>query len=158
MTSAVTREHLEFGRSLAMEELMQDALSFLDEESAREQQQRRAQQASMWTSPSPPTPPPPRLNAADAVGLCCSTQPLSISSLISGPSDGASLLMPRKRATLDEASVVRIFLSKQYSKGPDLRRWLALQHGVTEKAVRDIWTGRTWRRVTAPYWNVVAQR
>ena len=31
-----------------------------------------------------------------------------------------------------------------------LCRRLAEQHGVTEKAVRDIWMARTWKAVTAP--------
>jgi hypothetical protein len=143
MASAVTHMHLEFGRSLGEEELMQEALSFLEDESARERQARehllQAKQA--------------RAAAVDGGGHRYSTPSLSTPFMISGRSERARLLMPRKRATLDEASVIRIFEAKHLSNDPGLRHWLASQHGVTEKAVRDIWTGRTWRRVTEPYLN-----
>ena len=74
---------------------------------------------------------------------------------------GAAQLLPalapfaRKRASLDEASVVRIFLAKHANPGAkdtSLCRRLAHQYGVTDKAVRDIWNMRTWKHVTESYW------
>jgi hypothetical protein len=63
------------------------------------------------------------------------------------------------RAQLDDASAVRIFLAKYASaeavgSKSDLSGRLALQYGVTAKAVRDIWNMRTWKKATQPYWNV----
>ena len=62
---------------------------------------------------------------------------------------------------MDDASAVRIFLAKYASADgskADLSGELALQYGVTAKAVRDIWNTRTWKKAvtkaTQPYWNV----
>ena len=65
----------------------------------------------------------------------------------------------RARAQLNATSAVRIFLAKHASaeamasKSADLSARLALDHGVTAKAVRDIWNKRTWKSATQPYWN-----
>ena len=60
---------------------------------------------------------------------------------------------PRKRATLDAATVVQIYQAKHLNQdsSSSLCRRLAQQHGVTEKTVRDIWIARTWKAVTEPY-------
>ena len=67
--------------------------------------------------------------------------------------------MARKRASLDEVTVVRIFLAKHANPGArdtSLCRRLAHQYGVTDKAVRDIWNMRTWKHVTESYWMACA--
>ena len=75
---------------------------------------------------------------------------------------GAAQLLPtmaRKRASLDEVTVVRIFLAKHANPGArdtSLCRRLAHQYGVTDKAVRDIWNMRTWKHVTESYWMACA--
>ena len=56
--------------------------------------------------------------------------------------------------TLNEAAVVFIFQQKLLRPhDPSLSARLAHQFGVTAKTVRDIWTLRTWTRVTQPYWT-----
>ena len=65
----------------------------------------------------------------------------------------------RAKTRLNATSAVRIFLRKHASaeamasKSADLSANLALEHGVTAKAVRDIWNKRTWRSATQPYWR-----
>ena len=59
-----------------------------------------------------------------------------------GPSD-YKVLKPRARLT--EHDVLSIFRCK-YSSATATK--LASVYGVSEKAVRDIWTGRTWARET----------
>ena len=60
---------------------------------------------------------------------------------------------------MSATSAVRIFLAKHgsaeamASKSADLTASLALELGVTAKAVRDIWNKRTWKSATQPYWN-----
>jgi len=83
---------------------------------------------------------------------------------VNGQPAHAGGMLPRAskragRAQLDEASAARIFLAKYASaeamgSKSDLSGRLALQYGVTAKAVRDIWNGRTWKKATQPYWNV----
>lgn len=54
----------------------------------------------------------------------------------------------RKRTQLDAETVMRLFLSKyntEKSAGA-LSSDLAAEHGLTAKAIRDIWNLRTWRR------------
>ena len=78
-----------------------------------------------------------------------------------GPAQAGPAQAPAKngRAQLDDESAVRIFLAKYasaeaMSSKSDLSGKLALQYGVTAKAVRDIWNMRTWKKATQPYWNV----
>lgn len=64
-----------------------------------------------------------------------------------------------RRTYLDEAAVVQIFLAKHSKPGVrdlNLSGRLAREYGVTAKAVRDIWTMRTWKSVTEPYRNQCA--
>jgi len=65
--------------------------------------------------------------------------------------------LPRKRASLNEAAVVHIYLA-QVTGHLGLSRALAHQYGVTTKAVRDIWKERTWKAVTQPYRHYVQQQ
>jgi hypothetical protein len=51
----------------------------------------------------------------------------------------------RKRSRLSEAQVVEIFLSKATKLSATK---ICVRFGVSEKAVRDIWTGRTWAKET----------
>ena len=53
--------------------------------------------------------------------------------------------MLKPRARLTEHDVLSIFRCK-YSSATATK--LAIVYGVSEKAVRDIWTGRTWARET----------
>ena len=60
----------------------------------------------------------------------------------------------RKRQSLTIEAVTQIFLAKRtHSRQRGLTSRLARHHGVTAKAVRDIWTLRTWKAVTEPMWN-----
>jgi hypothetical protein len=60
----------------------------------------------------------------------------------------------RKRESLTAESVIQIFLARRDKlQRRGLAGRLARQYGVTSKAVRDIWTLRTWKRTTQPFWN-----
>ena len=59
---------------------------------------------------------------------------------------------PKPRARLSEAQVIAIFQVKG-SASPATR--VAAVYGVSEKAVRDIWKGRTWSRET---WHLDTSR
>jgi hypothetical protein len=53
------------------------------------------------------------------------------------------------RYKLNAMSVAHIFLQKRSTpQDRKLSSWLAAQYGVTPKAVRDIWNGRTWTSIT----------
>ena len=51
------------------------------------------------------------------------------------------------RNILCQEQVVSIFLLKSHSEKSDAAK-VARQYGVSDKTVRDIWTGRTWYRAT----------
>ena len=59
---------------------------------------------------------------------------------------------PNSRRKLDVVSVVRIFQARHATPGAvhdrSLSATLALQYGVTARAVRDIWNRRTWTNIT----------
>ena len=55
--------------------------------------------------------------------------------------------VPRQRLTRYEA--VAIYLAK-LGPGPSKAGLLAEEFGITAKAVRDVWTGRTWQAATMP--------
>lgn len=56
--------------------------------------------------------------------------------------------------TLDAEGAVDIFLAKRRHKKRDtLSATLAEKHGITSKAVRDVWKLRTWAWRTMPYWT-----
>jgi hypothetical protein len=50
--------------------------------------------------------------------------------------------MPRKREKLTAETVLRMFASRE---DPASCNALATQHGISPKAVRDVWNLRTWR-------------
>lgn len=66
-----------------------------------------------------------------------------------GAADGGA---PNSRKKLDVESVVRIFQARHATPGAvhdrGLSATLALQYGVTARAVRDIWNRRTWTNIT----------
>ena len=56
------------------------------------------------------------------------------------------------RAKLTPGQAVRIFqLGK--TKTSRTAGELAVEHGITPKAIRDIWTRRSWVQETRPHWN-----
>jgi hypothetical protein len=59
----------------------------------------------------------------------------------------------RKREILTVEAVIQIFLASRSPKQRGLTSRLAKLYRVTPKAVRDIWTLRTWRAVTEPMWS-----
>ena len=67
--------------------------------------------------------------------------------------------LPRriKHTHLDSSAVVRIFLAKRSGYtgfvSRTLSKRLSAEYGLTPKAVRDIWSMKTWKKVTQPYWN-----
>ena len=67
--------------------------------------------------------------------------------------------LPRrlKHTHLDSSAVIRIFLAKRSGYTGFVSRTLSTrfskEYGITPKAVRDIWSMKTWRKVTQPYWN-----
>jgi len=52
-----------------------------------------------------------------------------------------------KHSKLTKNNVLDIFQLRLYKK-PTTAGILAEKYGVTAKAIRDIWTGRTWRQLT----------
>jgi hypothetical protein len=57
-------------------------------------------------------------------------------------------------ATLTAAQAIAIFVAKARRTPRDITSAkLAAEHGVTMKAVRDIWNLRTWVHTTMPYWS-----
>ena len=57
-------------------------------------------------------------------------------------------------ATLTAAQAIAIFVAKARRTPRDITSAkLAAEHGITMKAVRDIWNLRTWVHTTMPYWS-----
>jgi hypothetical protein len=56
---------------------------------------------------------------------------------------------------LNKAAALSIFLAKRCKKGrrSSLSAALGRRYGTTPKAVRDVWNGRTWAKVTEPLWT-----
>ena len=62
----------------------------------------------------------------------------------------------RGMCTIDKKTAVIIFLARQstpVTKDDRLATRLSDEHGISPKAVRDIWNMRTWCRATRPYWT-----
>jgi hypothetical protein len=57
--------------------------------------------------------------------------------------------------SISPQDAINIFLSKHDKRGARdrLAVRLAEAHGITSRAVRDIWNLRTWSRTTKPYWS-----
>jgi len=57
-------------------------------------------------------------------------------------------------ATLDAAKAIAIYMAKARHTARDMMSAkLAAEHGITMKAVRDVWNLRTWAWTTMPYWS-----
>jgi hypothetical protein len=56
---------------------------------------------------------------------------------------------------LNQEAALEIFQAKRCNRGKRSRLSTALgrRYGITAKAVRDIWNGRTWANVTKPLWT-----
>jgi hypothetical protein len=74
------------------------------------------------------------------------------------PKTISSIQACRTRVVLTEAQVIRIFQvrianeSASSNAGKKVRAFsLAMQYGVNEKTIRDVWSGRTWCRETLPF-------
>lgn len=67
---------------------------------------------------------------------------------------GPSGVGNRGNATIDAAIAVAIFRAKLCARRRDgTAAGLAEAHGITQKAVREIWNLKTWAEVTSPYWT-----
>ena len=62
---------------------------------------------------------------------------------------GALIGLHKPRARLTEGQAIHIFEYNRSEQAPSSAK-LAAWYGVSEKAIRDIWTGRTWLSVTQP--------
>jgi hypothetical protein len=57
-------------------------------------------------------------------------------------------------ATIDADKAIAIYLAKaRHAAGDMTSGMLAAEHGITKKAVRDVWNLRTWPWITMPYWS-----
>ena len=56
----------------------------------------------------------------------------------------------RSRLTPDQA--IHIFHEKR-KKTSNTAAFLAAQYGISAKAIRDVWTKRSWANETRPYWT-----
>ena len=63
--------------------------------------------------------------------------------------------VPRRcRTTITKHEAIQIFVAKHsHTTGDHQAARLGLEFGLTNKAIRDIWTMRTWGKTTKPYWN-----
>jgi hypothetical protein len=67
---------------------------------------------------------------------------------------GPSGVGNRGNATIDADIAVAIFRAKLCARRRDgTAAGLAEAHGITQKAVREIWNLKTWAEVTSPYWT-----
>jgi len=64
------------------------------------------------------------------------------------PHSARAALVPRRRLTREEA--VAIYLAQLGPAPKKAARCLAAEFGITAKAVRDVWTGKTWHATTMP--------
>ena len=64
---------------------------------------------------------------------------------------GTSAAQVRK-GRLTAVDAARIFKTK-YHKTANTSKLLAQRHGVTAKAIRDVWSLKTWVLITMPHWT-----
>ena len=57
-----------------------------------------------------------------------------------------------RRARLSPEKAIRIFMLRR-TKTKDTAALLAAKYGITPKAIRDIWTRKSWVKDTRPYWT-----
>lgn len=63
------------------------------------------------------------------------------------------------RCTISEGNAVAIFLAQRSKSTRDgLATRLAQEHGISLKAVYDIWNMRTWCRATRPHWTAAQEK
>jgi hypothetical protein len=62
---------------------------------------------------------------------------------------------PKSTRKLNKAAALAIFQAKRCTRGSrtSLSAALGRRYGTTAKAVRDVWNGRTWAKVTKPFWT-----
>ena len=72
-----------------------------------------------------------------------------------GLRDARVKMKPRITAA-DAVAIYQLKPIKRRASG-NLSTHLAAQYNITEKAVRDIWMPRTWKRVTMPFWTLQDQ-
>lgn len=85
-----------------------------------------------------------------------STKLLATLSAVAGSpaagTDGTSTLAPDERVRLTPEQAIIIYqLKTTKTQSPAAR--LAVEYGITSKAIRDIWTRRSWAESTQPYWS-----
>ena len=120
--------------------LMDDALEHVDEDrragSKSAQPYDQARSAIDAAAATPPA-------AADAAEDAAAAAPLSA---------GA----PQSPTKLNKALALAIFKAKRCKiagRRSSLSAALGHRYGMTAKAVRDVWNGRTWAKVTEPFWT-----
>jgi len=64
------------------------------------------------------------------------------------------------RPRITAADAIAIYQQKPVKRraSGNLSSQLALKYHITEKAVRDIWLPRTWKRATKPFWTPQDQK
>lgn len=76
---------------------------------------------------------------------------LAAGAAVQQPTDGDR----KKGLTADTA--VAIYLRK-HERSPALTAEFAQAHGITGKAVRDVWARKTWMQETMPYWQIIDEQ
>ena len=59
-----------------------------------------------------------------------------------------------QRVRLSSHQAIHIFIQKT-TKTKFTATRLAAEYGISSKAIRDIWTGRSWSQDTRPYWTLL---
>lgn len=72
-----------------------------------------------------------------------------------GLRDAGVKMKPRITAA-EAVAIYKLKPIKRRASG-NLSTYLAVKYDITEKAVRDIWMPRTWKRVTMPFWTTQDQ-
>ena len=81
--------------------------------------------------------------------------PLQRAASLAGPStqhSGPELPPPTERTRLTEEQALHIFHLRR-TKKTGTAALLATEYNVSPKAIRDIWTGKTWFEITRAYWS-----
>jgi hypothetical protein len=68
--------------------------------------------------------------------------------------------VPKSTKKLNKAAALAIFQAKRCNTGSRTRLSAVLgrRYGTTAKAVRDVWNGRTWAKVTKPFWTAAEKK
>ena len=73
------------------------------------------------------------------------------------PSTDKDLEPQVRRARLSPHQAIRIFMLRR-TKTKYTAAMLAAKYGITPKAIRDIWTRKSWVRDTRPYWTTMCNK